>query len=71
MGCNQTTTQDNKQLGPKSLHPGGVQTVFCDGSVHWIDDGIQVGSGTAYLGYWEMLFLSSDGNNLPQDVYNN
>jgi hypothetical protein len=45
--------------------------VFCDGSVHWIDDGIQVGSGTAYLGYWEMLFLSSDGNNLPQDVYNN
>ena len=55
---------------PKSMHSGGVQTVFCDGSVHWIDDSIQLGSGMT-MGYWEMLFLSSDGGSLPQDVYNN
>ena len=46
------------------MHPGGVQTVFCDGSVHWIDDNIQVGTATS-LGYWEMLFLSADGKDLP------
>ena len=62
--------------GPKSQHPGGLQTVFCDGSVHWMDNSIQTGtiaangtSGT--IGYFEMLFLSQDGGNLPQDVYNN
>ena len=54
----------------KSMHPGGILTVFCDGSVHWIDDSIEVGKGSQ-MGYWEMLFLSSDGGNLPQDIYNN
>ena len=69
MGCNESA-YDTKQVGPKSMHPGGVLSVFCDGSVHWLDDSIQVGKGTA-MGYWEMLFLSSDGGSLPQDVYNN
>jgi prepilin-type N-terminal cleavage/methylation domain-containing protein/prepilin-type processing-associated H-X9-DG protein len=69
MGCNESAW-DTKQVGPKSMHPGGVQTVFCDGSVHWVDDSIQVGKGTV-AGYWEMLFLSSDGGSLPQDIYNN
>jgi prepilin-type N-terminal cleavage/methylation domain-containing protein/prepilin-type processing-associated H-X9-DG protein len=69
MGCATTGgSKDNITAGPKSMHPGGVQTVFCDGSVHWIDDSIQVGSNTTN-GYWEMLFLSSDGGALPQDVY--
>jgi prepilin-type N-terminal cleavage/methylation domain-containing protein/prepilin-type processing-associated H-X9-DG protein len=70
MGCSRTGGQDNKAQGPKSMHPGGLQVVFCDGSVHWIDDSIQIGTKTAN-GYWEMLFLSSDGGSLPQDVYNN
>jgi prepilin-type processing-associated H-X9-DG protein len=69
MGCN-TSAFDTKQIGPKSMHPGGVQSAFCDGSVHWIDDSIQFGSGSV-MGYWEMLFLSSDGGSLPQDVYSN
>jgi hypothetical protein len=48
--------------------------VFCDGSVHWIDDTIQVGVTTTALancinGYWEMLFLSQDGGSVPGDVY--
>ena len=64
--------------GPKSSHPGGVQTVFCDGSVHWMDDSINTGltagntfGATTAIGYYEMLFLSNDGATVPQDVYNN
>jgi prepilin-type N-terminal cleavage/methylation domain-containing protein/prepilin-type processing-associated H-X9-DG protein len=68
MGCNNASTTDNPQQGPKSMHPGGVMTVFCDGSVHWLDDSIQVGN-TSGNGYWEMVFLSTDGGSLPQDVY--
>jgi prepilin-type processing-associated H-X9-DG protein len=61
--------------GPKSTHPGGVQTVFCDGSVHWIDDSIEVGAYASSLaaftpGYWEKIFLSQDGGVVPQEVYN-
>ena len=59
------------QQGPKSNHAGGLQTVFCDGSVHWMDDAIQTGVGLATnFGYYEMLFLSADGNSIPQDVFN-
>ena len=62
--------------GPKSNHPGGLQTVFCDGSVHWLDNGIQTGTidpggANGTVGYYEMLFLSADGGSLPQEVYNN
>ena len=79
LGMGAISNGGNASIGPKSLHPGGVQTVFCDGSVHWIDDNIQVGTPPAYgagvsangtIGYWEMLFLSSDGGNIPQDAYN-
>ena len=76
MGC-AANDWENGSVGPKSQHPGGVQTVFCDGSVHWLDDTIQTGitgAGTAgstpYIGYWEMLFLSLDGISVPADVYN-
>ena len=56
----------------KSEHPGGIQAVFCDGSVHWIDDTIQCGTTPPWTaGYYEMLHLSCDGANVPQDVYNN
>jgi prepilin-type N-terminal cleavage/methylation domain-containing protein/prepilin-type processing-associated H-X9-DG protein len=63
--------------GPKSNHSGGLQTVFCDGSVHWMDNAIQTGTidaanGTnGTIGYYEMLFLSADGGSVPQDVYSN
>ena len=89
INCNTNQTEVNLGLGcgwgwgweemtgPKSNHAGGVQTVFCDGSVHWIDNGIQTGivdsvNGTnGTIGYYEMMFLSADGGSLPQDVYNN
>jgi prepilin-type processing-associated H-X9-DG protein len=80
MGCIATPINNNSIIGPKSLHPGGVQSVFCDGSVHWLDDSIQVGtppaagagaSANGTLGYWEMLFLVADGLSLPQEIYSN
>ncbi len=64
------------QQGPKSNHSGGLQTVFCDGSVHWMDNGIQTGTidpggANGTIGYYEMSFLSSDGANLPVEVFSN
>ena len=68
MGC---VNDGMGTIGPKSMHPGGLQYVMCDGSVHWMDDTIQVGNGgtlgaSTNIGYYEMLFLSSDGGSLPQ-----
>ena len=75
MGC--AWDGGNGTMGPKSTHPGGVQVVFCDGSVHWMDDNIVTGVAAGFtartaaaIGYYEMLFLSSDGGVVPQDVYN-
>jgi prepilin-type processing-associated H-X9-DG protein len=74
MGC-YNSAGGTAQLGPKSMHSGGLQYVMCDGSVHWMDDTIPIGSGTStatiVMGPYEMLFLSQDGGDLPQDVYNN
>jgi prepilin-type N-terminal cleavage/methylation domain-containing protein len=72
-GCG--NNQDTNTAGPKSQHPGGLQTVFCDGSVHWIGEDIQIGTPVTVQanivnGYYEMLFLSQDGATVPQDVYN-
>jgi prepilin-type N-terminal cleavage/methylation domain-containing protein/prepilin-type processing-associated H-X9-DG protein len=72
MGCENDT--GDAIMGPKSMHPGGVQAVFCDGSVHWIDDTIQVGVTVTSLsliqnGFWEMLFLSQDGASVPAEAY--
>jgi prepilin-type N-terminal cleavage/methylation domain-containing protein len=73
MGC-AINDPSNAVVGPKSQHPGGLLTVFCDGSVHWLDDNIQVGVKVTALaniqyGYWEQIFLSQDGANVPPDVY--
>jgi prepilin-type N-terminal cleavage/methylation domain-containing protein len=73
MGC--VSDQWTPITGPKSQHPGGLQTVFCDGSVHWMDDTIQCGNGgvlgaATNIGYYEMLFLSADAGTLPNEVYN-
>ena len=71
MGCGQGDDVGDNST-PKSMHPGGLQTVFCDGSVHWIDNSIQVGAYTPSItyGYYEKLFLSCDGGLVPSDVYN-
>ena len=52
------------QATSRSSHPGGVQTAFCDGSVHWITDGISVGTSESNLGVWDKLLLPCDGFSL-------
>ncbi|MBQ2620261.1 MAG: DUF1559 domain-containing protein [Thermoguttaceae bacterium] len=54
----------NIQATSRSAHPGGVQTAFCDGSVHWITDGISVGTSESDLGTWDKLILPCDGFSL-------
>ena len=59
-----------QQQTARSMHPGGVNTCFADGSVHWISDFVQLGlaigpPGTngspPTLGVWDKLNLSNDG----------
>jgi prepilin-type processing-associated H-X9-DG protein len=74
MGC--IPDSPNGTIGPRCSHSGGFQTVFCDGSLRWIDNMIQVGNGgilvaATNIGDYEMLFLASDGGTVPQDAYNN
>jgi prepilin-type N-terminal cleavage/methylation domain-containing protein/prepilin-type processing-associated H-X9-DG protein len=49
---------------PRSRHPGGVNTVFCDGSVHFISDGINTHIPTSNIdppGTWQRLGWIADG----------
>ncbi len=57
-------SSNNSQATARSSHPGGVQTAFCDGSVHWISDGISVGTSETDLGVWDKVLLSCDGFSL-------
>ena len=41
-GCLATGLGRQRQQTARSMHPGGVNTCFADGSVHWISDFIQV-----------------------------
>ena len=53
----------NVQITARSMHSGGVNVAFCDGSIHWISDYIQVVSsgGTSNLSVWDRLNASADG----------
>ena len=66
MECSNSDSAEahNGQATSRSLHPGGVQTAFCDGSVHWISDGISVGTSETDLGVWDKLLLPCDGFSL-------
>ena len=41
MPCTARTWQGNDEQTARSMHPGGVNTCFADGSIHWISDYIQ------------------------------
>ncbi len=69
MGC---FGQDlgNGQQGARSLHPGGVNTCFADGSVHFITNDIQaIPSTDEDLSVWDRLNASSDGQALDADSF--
>jgi prepilin-type processing-associated H-X9-DG protein len=40
--CIGTAGGDNAYASPRSMHPGGVNALFCDGSVHLIPPGISL-----------------------------
>ena len=54
----------NAQGTSRSVHSGGVNTAFADGSVHWITDFVELGRfnyDNSYLGVWDRLNCSADG----------
>jgi prepilin-type processing-associated H-X9-DG protein len=57
--CTQGTDAET-YAGSRSRHPGGVQAVFCDGSVHFIQDGIDITP-------WRGLGWISDGQTVTAD----
>ena len=60
MPCSSSNSPDWQQT-PRSLHPGGVNVAFCDGSVHFINDLVELGTSATNLGVWDELILSNDG----------
>ena len=54
--CIGGTSDDSAFASPRSRHPGGVNVVFCDGSVHFIGDGINV------VNVWRPLGWIADGS---------
>jgi prepilin-type N-terminal cleavage/methylation domain-containing protein len=58
----------NYQAAPRSRHaPGGVHVVMCDGSVHWIADGVNTnGPWGPCCSVWDRLVAARDG--LPVEL---
>ena len=59
----------NSQQTMRSLHTGGGNTCFADGSVHYISDFVQLGSSAQNLGVWDKLNLSNDGYPIDSSLY--
>ncbi len=60
------------QQGSRSLHNSGVTVCFADGSVHFINDLVQRGTGgspPACLGVWDKLNLSNDNQPIDSSTF--
>jgi prepilin-type N-terminal cleavage/methylation domain-containing protein/prepilin-type processing-associated H-X9-DG protein len=79
MSC---STGNLTQQTARSMHPGGVNTCFADGSVHFIPDSIELGAPSQSaainaasttsppaLGVWDKLLLSNDGFPIPGQAF--
>jgi prepilin-type N-terminal cleavage/methylation domain-containing protein/prepilin-type processing-associated H-X9-DG protein len=61
-GCNNKEGAWNTSMGFKSQHPGGAHFVFCDGSVHFLNESIDHSS-------YQMLGDRRDGKVLSGDAF--
>ncbi len=69
MPCWDSLTADNQQTA-RSMHAGGVNAVFADGSVHWIGDFVQaLPSTSTNLSVWDRLMASADGMPTDSNAY--
>lgn len=76
-----TSSSGGDQATARSSHAGGVQTAFCDGSLHWISDSVQCAGNqdeaniknmdtrAQYITVWDMLILSNDQQTIKGDMY--
>jgi len=71
MGC--CGHRPNYQQAARSLHLGGVHVCTADGSVHFVNDFVELGwygSATSYhLGVWDRLNLSADTLPISADAF--
>ena len=65
MGCS-TVNAMHIQQTMRSTHQGGVFTCFVDGSVHFINDDVEVSAGNRCCSVWDKLNLSADGKQLGE-----
>jgi prepilin-type N-terminal cleavage/methylation domain-containing protein/prepilin-type processing-associated H-X9-DG protein len=73
MACDKAS-QMNQQQTARSLHSGGVNVCFADGSTHFISDSIELGSDSANdnppnLGVWDKLMLSNDSQPIDASTF--
>ncbi len=76
MPCKDGATT-NIQAGNRSLHTGGINVAFADGSTHWISNSISLSSSTCDsidqvdtfydLGVWDRIILSFDGQTVDAE----
>jgi prepilin-type processing-associated H-X9-DG protein len=71
----------SNQAAPRSLHVGGVNVAFCDGSVAFITENVQThtgeyniaydpqGDGYRDYGVWEKIMCSQDGGVFERNAF--
>ncbi len=70
MGCySGTSSSPNRQSSPRSMHVGGINCIFADGSVRWVNDYVEVSTSINYMSVWDKLNLSMDGTPIAANSY--